>query len=65
MPARARARVRIRFHAFIVHYIFIAAASGPGYRHTRISPDVYAAEASPSPRFPAPTNPTTLTILDQ
>lgn len=69
VSARARAsgaRVGIRFHAFIVHYIFIAAASGPGYGHTRISLDVYAAEASRRPpQFPACTNPTTLTIRDQ
>lgn len=38
-------RVRVRFHAFIVHYIFIAGSVAPGYGHTRISFDVYAAEA--------------------
>jgi len=41
---RRRARVRVRFRAFIVHYIFIAGfVRVMGYT-PRISSDVYAAE---------------------
>jgi len=55
------ARVRVRFHAFIAHYIFIAGLSVRVMDISWISFDVYAAETpSAATRFPICTNPSTL-----
>jgi len=55
------ARVRVRFHAFIAHYIFIAGLSVRVMDISWISLDVYAAETpSAATRFPICTNPSTL-----
>lgn len=52
------ARVRVRFHAFIAHYIFIAGFSVRVMDISRISFDVYAAETpAAGTRFPTCPNP--------